>query len=161
MKKTIEEYMSLPYTIEITPDEGSFFVKVKELEGCMSVGDTKAEALEMIDDAMLGWLTVALEDRLEIPLPESMQKERYSGKFPLRLPLSLHKKLAENAIKERTSLNQYLVMLLSEANTISHIKKLFEGQEKEICKEPEYEPTIVFTGNNVIPFRNRLKVVGE
>lgn len=33
MTKTVEEYMTLPYTIEITPDDGSFFVKVKELEG--------------------------------------------------------------------------------------------------------------------------------
>ena len=31
MNRAIEEYMSLPYTIEITPDEGSYFVKIKEL----------------------------------------------------------------------------------------------------------------------------------
>ena len=68
MMKTVEEYMTLPYTIEITPDDGTFFVKVKELPGCMSVGETRADAMEMIDDAMKGWLEVALEDGVEIPL---------------------------------------------------------------------------------------------
>jgi len=70
MKKTVEEYMALPYTIEITSDDGSYFVKMKELEGCMSVGDTKSDALTMIEDAMREWLAVAIEDGIEIPLPD-------------------------------------------------------------------------------------------
>lgn len=73
MKRTVEEYMALPYTIEITPDDGSYFVKVKELEGCMSVGDTKADALSMIEDAMREWFAVAIEDGIEIPLPDTLQ----------------------------------------------------------------------------------------
>lgn len=52
MKKTVKEYMKLPYSIEITPDDDSFFVKVKELEGCMSVGESRADALTCED----GWL---------------------------------------------------------------------------------------------------------
>jgi predicted RNase H-like HicB family nuclease len=72
MKRTVEQYMALPYTIVITPDNGSYFVKVKELEGCMSVGDTKTDALTMIEDAKREWLKVAIEDDIEIPLPESL-----------------------------------------------------------------------------------------
>ncbi len=88
MEKTVEDYMKLPYAIEITPDDGSYFVKVKELEGCMTVGESRPEALEMIDDAMRGWLEIALEDGLEIPLPEALREDKYSGKFALRLPKS-------------------------------------------------------------------------
>ncbi len=84
MKRTVEEYMALPYTIEITPDDGSFFVKVKELEGCMSVGETKADALAMIEDAMREWLAVAIEDGIEIPLPE--RKTPSSPSMPLTSP---------------------------------------------------------------------------
>lgn len=124
MTKTVEEYMALPYTIEITPDDGSFFVKVKELDGCMSVAETKADALAMIEDAMQEWLVVAIEDGIEIPLPEAQQEDRYSGKFPLRLPKSLHRKLAQGAEKDRVSLNQYLVMLLSEKHSHHQFKKL-------------------------------------
>lgn len=122
--RTVDEFMNLPYTVELTPDDSSYFVKVKELDGCMSVGATRAEALAMIDDAMRAWLTVAIEDGLDIPLPEAMQAGRYSGKFPLRLPKSLHRKLAETAEKDGVSLNQYLVTLLSERNALHEIRQL-------------------------------------
>ena len=124
MKKTVEEYMALPYTIEITPDDGTFFIKVKELDGCMSVGETKADALAMIEDAMHEWLAVAIEDGIDIPLPAARQEDRFSGKFPLRLPKSLHRKLAEGAEKDKVSLNQYLVMLLSEKHSLHQIMKV-------------------------------------
>lgn len=139
MKRTVEEYMKLPYTIEITPDDGSFFIKVKELPGCMSVGETRSETMEMIDDAMRGWLEVALEDGIEIPLPEIMQEEKYSGKFALRLPKSLHTKLAEAAEREGVSLNQYIITLLSENSPLHEIRGLLKklpeesrGREQEV-----------------------------
>jgi predicted RNase H-like HicB family nuclease len=164
MKKTVEEYMALPYTIEITPDDGSYFVKVKELEGCMSVGESKTDALLMIEDAMREWLAVAIEDDIEVPLPEALQADRYSGKFPLRLPKSLHRKLAEGAEDDRVSLNQYLVMLLSERHSIHQFKKMFADFEEQPCEEPEIEPVIAYTvdSRKVLPFhRAHLKVVGE
>jgi len=35
----VDAYMKLPYTIETTKeDDGSYFIKVKELPGCMSYG---------------------------------------------------------------------------------------------------------------------------
>jgi antitoxin HicB len=129
MRKTVEEYLALPYTIEIIPDDDSFFVKVKELEGCMSVGETRTDALAMIEDAMQEWLAVAIEDGVEIPLPESLQEDRYSGKFPLRIPKLLHRKLAEAAEENRVSLNQYLVMLLSEKHALHQVKKLLSERD--------------------------------
>jgi len=165
MKRTVKEYMKLPYTIEITPDDGSFFVKVRELEGCISVGETKAEALEMIEDAMREWLAVALEDNLEIPLPEAMQEERFSGRFPLRMPKSLHRKLAEAAEKEGTSLNQFIVVLLSERHALHKVKKILaEKLGQPAFKEPEVETTISVTGESrkVLPFPQwKVKVVGN
>ena len=122
--RTVDEFMALPYTLEMTPDDDSFFVKVRELDGCMSVGATRAEALAMIDDAMRAWLTVASEDGMDIPLPEALQGGRFSGKFPLRLPKSLHRKLAESAEKDGVSLNQYLVALLSERNALHEVRQL-------------------------------------
>lgn len=164
MKRTVEDYITLPYTIEITPDDGSYFVRVKELEGCMSVGGSKADALVMIEDAMREWLTVAIEDDIEIPLPEALQADRYSGKFPLRLPKSLHRKLAEGAEEDRVSLNQYLVMLLSERHSIHQVKKLLADFKDQPCEEPEVEPVINYTAESrkVLSFhRSPLKVVGE
>lgn len=129
MNRTVDEYMALPYTIEIVPDENGFFIRVKELEGCMSVGNTKAEALEMIEDAMREWLHIAIEDDLDIPLPESLRKESYSGKFPLRMPKSLHEKLAKAASLDGISLNQHIVNLLSERHALDEVKRMLQGRE--------------------------------
>ncbi|MCD8554979.1 toxin-antitoxin system HicB family antitoxin [Seleniivibrio sp.] len=122
MKKDIKYYMNLPYTVEITPcEEGSYFVQIKELEGCFSEGDTVEEAYSMIEEAKEGWLSAALEHGFEIPLPESMEKE-YSGKFVVRVPKSLHKKLIQTAKKEGVSLNLLASSLLAE-NLVKHEKK--------------------------------------
>jgi predicted RNase H-like HicB family nuclease len=134
MKRTVEEYMALPYAIEITPDEGSYFIKIKELAGCMSVGDNVTDALEMIEDAKRAWLTAALEDGIDIPLPESMHNDRYSGKFALRLPKSLHRQLAESAEKDGVSLNQYMVNLLAERNSMAEVKRLLINREIQMKK---------------------------
>jgi antitoxin HicB len=62
--------MNLPYTQEIHQNEdGSFFIKIKELPGCMTEADTLAEASLLIQDAMHAWLEAALEDLQAIPVP--------------------------------------------------------------------------------------------
>ena len=114
MDKTLEYYMALPYTIQLTPDtEGGWFVAVRELPGCMSQGDTPEEAIEMIRDAMEGWLSVALEDKMSIPEPRNL--DEYSGKFVVRVPRSLHRDLVLNAEQEDVSLNQYVNVALARA----------------------------------------------
>jgi antitoxin HicB len=104
MEKDIDYYMNLSYTIELqnTPGEG-WFAKVKELPGCTSQGDNEVEALEMIRDAMLAWLSVSLEDGL--PIPEPAEEESFSGKFVTRIPRTLHRMLVEQAEREGVSLN--------------------------------------------------------
>lgn len=112
IKKEVEKYMQLPYTIKlIKEDDGTYYVAVDELPGCASMGDTANEAMEMIQDAMRGWLESNLERGLEIPLPEVMRE--YSGRFIVKVPASLHKKLVFEAKKEGVSLNQYVVYLLT------------------------------------------------
>lgn len=114
MNKDIHYYLSLPYTRELIPDpEGGWFVRIKELPGCMSQGDTPEEAIRMIEDAMRGWLEAEL--RKGSPIPEPRVEEEYSGKFVIRVPKSLHRKLAELAEREGVSLNQWINAALAEA----------------------------------------------
>ena len=115
----IEYYMKLPYTVEmVNNDDGSVFVSIKELKGCMSEGDTVEEALEMIEDAKQCWLEMAHDKGMNIPLPDSMNEKEYSGKLVLRLPKELHRRLAKNAEENNVSLNQYINYLLSSKNEI-------------------------------------------
>jgi predicted RNase H-like HicB family nuclease len=70
--KNLEYYLSLPYTIELTPDvDGYWFAEIPLLEGCMTNGESREDALAMIDDAKRAWLETALELGLTIPEPES------------------------------------------------------------------------------------------
>ena len=114
MEKTIEYYMNLPYTIELIPEpEGGWCVAIKELPGCLSEGDTVDESIDMIHDAMRGWLEISLEEGHEIPEPKF--DEEYSGKFVVRLPRSLHRQLVETAEREGVSLNQFVNVALARA----------------------------------------------
>jgi antitoxin HicB len=114
MEKTIDYYMNLPYTFELQNDpEQGWFVRVKELRGCMSAGDTPEEAVTMIQEAMAGWLEIALEEGLAIPEPRA--EEDYSGKFVVRVPRSLHRQLVEAAANDGVSLNQYINVALAQA----------------------------------------------
>ena len=131
LTKEIEKYLNLPYTFElIKEDSGIYFVKVKELPGCMSNGKTADEAMENIKDVMEIWLESSLRRGLEIPLPEVMRE--YSGRFIVRVPASLHKKLVLEAKKEGVSLNQYVVYLLTDRSSKKENSKI---ESKEISRE--------------------------
>jgi predicted RNase H-like HicB family nuclease len=111
--KTVDYYMSLPYKIELYPDveEGGYAVACPELLGCLSCGETVEECMESIEEAKLAWITASLEDGY--PIPEPSKISDYSGQFKIRMPKSLHKKLAEQSKAEGISMNQYCIYLLS------------------------------------------------
>lgn len=71
--KSLEYYLSLPYTIELTPDvDGYWFAKIPLLKGCMTNGESREDALAMIDDAKRLWLETALDLGMQIPEPEPL-----------------------------------------------------------------------------------------
>jgi len=69
MNRTIEEYLTLPYTLEIIPDDGAWFVQIKELPGCMTEVDEWDEILPAIEEAKRLWIELALERGRSIPEP--------------------------------------------------------------------------------------------
>ncbi len=154
--RTIDEYLKLPYTIETVRDaDGSYFIRVKELKGCMSVGDTLEEAYEMIQDAMRLWIGLALEDGAPIPEPALLNEKEYSGKFVVRIPKNLHKELAETAEENGISLNQYVASILSRYCGILETKDRIIQIQNEIIagEQKEYsfseESTINLSCNNI------------
>lgn len=111
-RKPLEYYLNLKYpvTIEEAP-EGGYFAQIEDLPGCYAQGQTIAEAYEMIEVARKMWLEVAYEDDQDIPLPRT--EREYSGKFNVRFPKNLHRRLDQMADREGVSLNQFLVSTLS------------------------------------------------
>ena len=102
--RTIDEYMCLPYRMEVIPDtvEGGYVVRFPELPGCLTCADTLEEAVRNAADCKKEWLTAALEEGIDIPEPVS--EDEYSGKLKLRIPKSLHKSLAEHSRAEGISI---------------------------------------------------------
>ena len=118
--RTFEEYMKLPYKLEIIPDteESGFVASYPELPGCITCGKTVAEVVANAEDAKKTWISAAIEDGIEIAEPETA--DSYSGQFKLRLPKTLHKTLAEDSKKEGVSMNQYCVYPVSYTHLRAH-----------------------------------------
>jgi len=114
MNKNFEYYMSLPYKIVFYPaSEGGYVAEIPDLPGCLTQGETMQDTLDMIEDAKAVWIDIAIQDNKEIPEPDTEIKEKYSGKFLVRIPKSLHRDLAMRAKKEDVSMNQLATYLFS------------------------------------------------
>jgi len=130
MKKDIKYYMALPYKIEITPiaeeEGGGFLATLPELGSYAFVGDgdTPEEAISSLRSLQEELFTRYLAKGIAIPEPEKKTHD-YSGRFVVRVPKSLHAALVHKAEVEDTSLNQYVLHLLSS----SHI---LHSQERQI-----------------------------
>ncbi len=115
MSQSKEYYMGLPYNrlIQEMHDESGhyFYGRILELDGCQSTADTLEELNESLNEAMEGYVEIKLEKGL--PIPEPFVEEKTSGKFLVRIPKSLHRRLAIEAEREGVSLNQYALYKLS------------------------------------------------
>ena len=58
------------FELQVEP-EGGYTISVPSLPGCISYGTTFEEAIDMIKDAMAGWLEVAKEEG--VPIPEQFE----------------------------------------------------------------------------------------
>jgi len=113
--KTIEEYLSLPYTRILRRDtDGDVVAHIEELPGCVAHGETDQEALANIDEMQRAWIEEALEANQPVPEPLPVEAKA-SGRWLQRVPRSLHAKLTTIARREGASLNQLVTTFLAEA----------------------------------------------
>lgn len=75
MKNKVEEYLCLPYSTVVIPDlttdnESCYVACHPELEGCMSHGDTRAEALHNLAEVTELYISTLLDKGLEVPSPQ-------------------------------------------------------------------------------------------
>jgi len=108
MKNLVYPFIVRPLSKE---DGGGYLIEFPDLPGCVSDGETVDEAIENGKDAVECWIADAKKHGDEIPLPGG--RENFSGKFMQRVPKSLHRQLSEYAKRENTSLNSYVLHLIS------------------------------------------------
>jgi antitoxin HicB len=112
-RRTLADYLAMNYPFTVYADpSGGYVIRFPDLPGCFTQVDTFDEIGPIAAEIKELWLGTAFDHGHEIPLPS--YPEEYSGKFNVRLPKSLHRRLAERAEEEGVSLNQLIVALLSE-----------------------------------------------
>lgn len=110
------------YTHIISPvaeaDGGGFMLTLPDIPGCLSDGETEAEALENGRDAFLSVVSALHDMGRSIPAPTfqagDLAGASASGRFVTRVPKSMHARLASRAKAEGVSLNALVLSLLSE-----------------------------------------------
>ncbi len=114
------------YTYEITwsEDDAQFIGLCKEFPYLSAFGDTQEEALKEIKEVVEFSLEWMKEDGEELPNPIGIKQ--YGGKILLRIPVSLHSKVACQANINEVSINQFLLNLISENLFHSKIEKSIE-----------------------------------
>lgn len=112
----LKEQLARPWTRELTQDGDVVAARVPELPGCLSEGATFDEALHNLDDALEVWLGAALDSGAAIPDPPAESElAEFSGRFTVRTLKSTHRRLAERAVAEGVSLNQFVTSILGSA----------------------------------------------
>ena len=116
-------YLSLPYAVEIRPlpdaDGGGFHACIPRLGRYSAVGDGEtaeeayADLRAALPSLISGWLTRGVS----VPEPDATPEEAaalYSGKLALRVPKSLHARVAARARREGVSINQFIATTLAQ-----------------------------------------------
>jgi antitoxin HicB len=100
----IPAFETYPFSVDPLPKEegGGYVITFPDLPGCMSDGDTVDETIAHGREAFQAWMESLIEDGKPIPEPHGGAEP---AKFVLRLPRTLHCRLASRAAAEGVSLN--------------------------------------------------------
>jgi predicted RNase H-like HicB family nuclease len=135
-----EDYLKQPYARVLLPDEesGTYAAEILEFPGCVAQGDTPQEAYRNLEEAAKGWIRAALDLDQDIPGPSMSQG--YSGRIALRLPRGLHRRAAQMAERDGTSLNTFLVEAIAERVGASD---LYERMAQKVMRQSVHAPMII------------------
>ena len=122
-----------PYSRHVawSEEDECFIATVAEFPRVAAFGDTQAEALEELEIVFRGVLEIYEEEGLALPIPAVKEgPDLPSGKFQLRLPRHLHKRLADTARDEGVSINALLISMIGEAlgerATLARVRQALE-----------------------------------
>ena len=114
------------YKINVYPVETTegieWIARFPEVNNCGGSGITPEEAIKDAYDNLDFELSLLKEEGK--PIPSHSEDNRCSGKFLLRMPKSLHAKIAKLADDENISINQYIIACLSE--NVGQVKAAYE-----------------------------------
>lgn len=100
------------YTIDLAREEdGSYVAEVVELPGCLASGDDPNDAVAMLRDSFELWIQDTSAAGRVIPPPS---RSGPNGRLLLRLPRSLHARVAQAATRDGVSVNAFVTAAVAE-----------------------------------------------
>jgi antitoxin HicB len=105
------------YAVELQQEEdGTWTAAAPDLPGAVAAADDLVDAITDVGDAIDAWIAAAQSDGVRVP-PPTPPEGKFSGRFVVRVPRSLHRAATQRAAREGVSLNTYCVTALTEAVT--------------------------------------------
>lgn len=95
-------------------ENGGYSVEVPDLKGCVTQGDSLEEAIQMAEDAALGWLLTSVEDGEDLPKPSQIQeieleqKDAFVSLLLLDLTAYTQKYGARKSVKKTLTIPMWL-----------------------------------------------------
>jgi antitoxin HicB len=115
--------MKLVYPACFYPcEEGGYTVTFPDLQGCITEGDTLAEAVDMAIDAASGWLLDEVENNKTLPKPsdiKSIVANEYENGFISLISVDLDdyaKKFGNKAVKKTLTIPAWLNTIAEKEN---------------------------------------------
>jgi predicted RNase H-like HicB family nuclease len=95
--------------VQWSGEDRCYIVTLPAWQNARTHGQTPEDAIRNARDVLALLIDAAIRHGENIPPPE----RRYSGNLRVRLPVSLHGRLAREAEREGVSLNQWIVARLA------------------------------------------------
>ena len=130
--------MKVVYSAVFHEEGKGYSVEFPDLPGCITQGDTLEQAIEMAEDAALGWLLISVEDGEELPKPTDIEKIKVTGK-DFKTPLLLDLGAYTEKYGKKTSVKKTLT-IPAWLNALAEKKKInFSQTLQEALIEKTYK----------------------
>lgn len=106
----MERHQLYWYIVEWEEEDQVFVARVAEFPSLSAHGNTQEQAMAELQ-GVVAFVLKDLEEQNE-PIPKPLSTRQYSGKFQVRVPKELHRRLVTEAIEEGISLNQLALLKL-------------------------------------------------
>jgi len=147
IRVTAEKLAKQNYQFTVQKDEMGYYITVPDLKGCSTWVTSLDELEQALYEAKLAWIEAALERGIDIPKPT--EESEFSGKFLVRCPRTIHKRLVENAKKEGVSLNQYVVSILAQNSLGDRVAEIVEDKVTKAV-EKSFSRVVRFAEGNLL-----------
>lgn len=103
--------MKYAIVVAYSDEDKGYVATVPELPGCSAFGDTEEEAIKEVKVAATLWLSAAKKTGRKVPEP--IVEKKFKGRFPLRIPEDLRRRLELEAKRRGVSLNELILQKIA------------------------------------------------